>query len=219
MCVCWCNTTTGWWWILSERDEIDQPRGFGFFLISGPPVEVGVTMYVLSISSVSEVLMVQCPLYSLHEIHFAIVLYTYISLYIYHVPLFFRLIFSPYTFVTIYHHHFFFYCFSFFFFALCERYLYHIHQFSDYASVLRCITYYCVCVRWKHHKPFLFCVDADLYTQHAYNIYTSRESCAHWFIIIYDGSRFRLGYKPGCLVRSKSASTVCKLKFFLFVFF
>jgi len=28
-------------------------------LIAGPPVEVGVTMYVLSISSVSEVLMVQ----------------------------------------------------------------------------------------------------------------------------------------------------------------
>ena len=29
--------------------------------VTGPPVEVGVTMYVLSISSVSEVLMVHTP--------------------------------------------------------------------------------------------------------------------------------------------------------------
>lgn len=35
-------------------------RRLVFLLIPGPPVEVGVTMYVLSISSVSEVLMVQC---------------------------------------------------------------------------------------------------------------------------------------------------------------
>lgn len=33
------------------------------FAITGPPVEVGVTMYVLSISSVSEVLMVHSFLY------------------------------------------------------------------------------------------------------------------------------------------------------------
>lgn len=34
------------------------PRYLQLGLIAGPPVEVGVTMYVLSISSVSEVLMV-----------------------------------------------------------------------------------------------------------------------------------------------------------------
>ena len=38
-------------------------------LIAGPPVEVGVTMYVLSISSVSEVLMVQFAFSNSYRIH------------------------------------------------------------------------------------------------------------------------------------------------------
>lgn len=42
--------------ILADNQS-DQGRMV--LLIAGPPVEVGVTMYVLSISSVSEVLMVQ----------------------------------------------------------------------------------------------------------------------------------------------------------------
>lgn len=39
------------------------------FLIAGPPVEVGVTMYVLSISSVSEVLMVQFAFSNSYRTH------------------------------------------------------------------------------------------------------------------------------------------------------
>ncbi|XP_076244910.1 uncharacterized protein LOC143185625 [Calliopsis andreniformis] len=38
-------------------------------LIAGPPVEVGVTMYVLSISSVSEVLMVQFAFSNSYRTH------------------------------------------------------------------------------------------------------------------------------------------------------
>lgn len=40
---------------MTVQDAVELPI---IVLIAGPPVEVGVTMYVLSISSVSEVLMV-----------------------------------------------------------------------------------------------------------------------------------------------------------------
>lgn len=52
-----------------------QTTSSNYIRISGPPVEVGVTMYVLSISSLSEVKMV-------HSLSVPLYIYTYAYIYI-----------------------------------------------------------------------------------------------------------------------------------------